>query len=187
MPVSPDSISALEAARRNMNAAIRMLFSGEDPLVIHLVVAAVFRVLHDLAEKSGEVPLHHGIESFLLPGAESVFSRALNEAANVMKDAARDPSAVLQEFKEERNDFEIAISCVYLECLDNKPSPEAQAFLWWFATMYPHVMRSELFFKASLAKEDFGWLREASRAKQLQVGHTVLKLVQRNILTAGHD
>jgi hypothetical protein len=71
MPVSPDSISALEAARRNMNAAIRMLFNGEDPLVIHLVVAAVFRVLHDLAEKSGAVPLHHGVKSFLLPGAES--------------------------------------------------------------------------------------------------------------------
>jgi hypothetical protein len=184
MPESPGSLTTLEAARRTVDAAIRILFSGEDPLPVHLVVVAAFRVLHDLAQASRTPPQDARINTFLLPGGEGVFYRALNDAATFAKHAEQDPRAMLQEFTEERNDFEIAISCLYLECLDGKSTAEAQAFLWWFATMYPHVMKADLFFRASLPKEDFAWLRAAPRAKQLQFGDTILRLVRRNRLTA---
>jgi hypothetical protein len=184
MPEFPGSIDALEAARRNVDAAIRMLFSGEDPLPVHLVVAAAFRVLHELAQTSRAVPPNDQIKKFLRPEGEEVFYRALQDAATFIKHAEQDPRAILQEFTEERNDFEIAISCLYLECLEAKASHEVQAFLWWFATMYPYVMKADLVFKASLAKEDFEWLRAAPRGKQLQFGDTILRLVRRNRLTA---
>lgn len=184
MPESSARSAALEAARRNVDAAIRMLFSGEDPLPVHLVAAAAFRVLHDLAQTSRAEARDSVIKLFLIPGGEEIFYRALNDAAALSEHAEQDPGAMLQACTDERNDFDIAISCLYLECLEAKTSPEAQAFLWWFATMYPHVMKADRFFKASLPTEDFQWLRGAPRAKQLQFGDTILRLVRRNRLTA---
>jgi hypothetical protein len=49
--------------------------------------------------------------------------------------------------------------------------------------MHPDVMKADLFFKASLPKDDFTWLRGAPRAKQLQFGDTILRLVRRNQLS----
>jgi hypothetical protein len=172
----------LNAARRNVDAAIRMLFSGEDPLPVHLVVAATFRVLHDLTQ-ARPTTLDDRINAFLQPGGADLFHRALQEAATFAARIGEDPGAMLQEVTEERNDFEIAMSCLYLECLDSKSTAEAQAFLWWFATMHPDVMKADLFFKASLPKDDFTWLRGAPRPKQLQFGDTILRLVRRNQLS----
>jgi len=184
MPESSAPRTTLDAARRNVDAAIRMLFSGEDPLPVHLVVAAAFRVLHDLAQANRPEARDELIHRFLVPGGEDVFHRAIEDATVFAKRAEQEPGAMLQDVSEERNDFEIAIVCLYLECLAAKSSAEAQAFLWWFAAMYPHVMKADRFFKASLPTEDFQWLRGAPRPKQLQFGDTVLRLVRRNRLTA---
>jgi hypothetical protein len=184
MHESTPPLAPLDAARRNLDAAIRMLFLGEDPIPVHLVVAATFRVLHGLAPTRPGEPWNDRLKAFLLPGGEGPFFRALENAATFAAHVDRDPGAMLQEVAQERNDFEIAIACLYLECLGATHSPEAQAFLWWFATMYPHVMKADRFFKADLPTEDFQWLKTAPRAKQLQFGDTVLRLVWRNRLTA---
>ncbi len=176
--------ATLAAARRNVDAAIRLLFGGEDPLPIHLMVSATFRVLHDLIQADRTEARDGVVKLFLVQGGEEAFYRALDDATAFAKRAEQDPRGMLQEIPEERNDFEIAISCLYLECLEATSSAEAQAFLWWFATMYPHVMKADRFFKTSLPTEDFQWLRAAPRAKQLQFGDTVLRLARRNRLMA---
>jgi hypothetical protein len=62
MPTSPSRparkrailyINKLEAARRQLDAAIRMTFDGEDKLAIHTVAAAAYRILRDMLEKRG--------------------------------------------------------------------------------------------------------------------------------------
>jgi hypothetical protein len=184
MPDSQKPLTPLNATRRNVDTAIRMLFGGEDPLTVHLVVASTFRVLHDLAQAGGITPRDARLNAFLLPGGDVAFDGALEAAAAFAERVDEDPGAMLHEVTQERNDFEIAIACLYLRCLDGQSSAEAQAFLWWFATMYPHVLKADLFFKASLPQDDFTWLRTAPRAKQLQFGDTILRLVRRNRLTA---
>jgi hypothetical protein len=47
-------VTKAEAAGRLISAAIRMLFSREDPLAIHLLAMAAFGVLRDLAKKNGK-------------------------------------------------------------------------------------------------------------------------------------
>jgi hypothetical protein len=182
MPESSGRIALLEAARRNVDAAVRMLFGGEDPLSVHIVVAATFRVLHGLVEDGRAEARDDVMKLFLIHGGEPAFYRALDDAIALADQATQDPRAILQDVSEERNDFEIAVSCLYLECLEARSSTEAQAFLWWFATMYPHVMRADRFFKASLPPQDFQWLRGAPRPKQLQFGDTILRLARRNRL-----
>ena len=46
-------VNKLEAARRQLDAAIRMTFANEDELAIHTVAAAAYRILRDLLEKRG--------------------------------------------------------------------------------------------------------------------------------------
>lgn len=184
MPEPLPRTAALEAARRNIDTSIRILFSGEDPLPIHLLVASTFRVLDALVHTSPAQARDDVVRLFLVPGGEEAFHRALVDAETLAKHAEQNPGALLQDVSEERNDFEIAVCCLYLECLDAKSSAEAQAFLWWFATMYPHVMKADRFFRTSLPTQDFQWLQGAPRAKQLQFGDTVLRLVRRNRLAA---
>jgi len=46
-------VTKLTAARRQLAAAVRMFFSGEDELAIHTVASAAYRLLSDLKAKRG--------------------------------------------------------------------------------------------------------------------------------------
>ena len=46
-------VTKLAAAQRQLRAAIRMFFSGEDELAIHTVASAAYRVLSDLKMERG--------------------------------------------------------------------------------------------------------------------------------------
>jgi hypothetical protein len=47
-------ITKIAAAKRQLEAAIRMFFAGEDELAIHTIAAAAFRVLRDLHNNRGK-------------------------------------------------------------------------------------------------------------------------------------
>ena len=49
MPMAIIKLSKIEAAGRQIDAAIRMLFENEDPVAIHTITMAGFRILRDLA------------------------------------------------------------------------------------------------------------------------------------------
>ena len=46
-------INKLEAARRQLDAAIRMTFANEDSLAIHTIAAAAYRITRDILHKRG--------------------------------------------------------------------------------------------------------------------------------------
>lgn len=48
-------ITKTVAAQRQIDAAIRIMFSGEDPLAVHTVVAAAFGIVKELTKKRDEV------------------------------------------------------------------------------------------------------------------------------------
>ncbi len=52
-------INKLEAARRQLDAAIRMMFANEDELAIHTIAAAAYRILRDVLEKRGRHDLEY--------------------------------------------------------------------------------------------------------------------------------
>jgi len=61
-------INKPDTARRQLDAAIRMLFSNEDPVAIYSVVGAADRIVRDLAEKSGKSRCHETIKQMIRPG-----------------------------------------------------------------------------------------------------------------------
>jgi hypothetical protein len=50
-------VNKIEAARRQIDAAIRMTLANEDMLAIHTVASAGYRILRDLLEKRGKYDL----------------------------------------------------------------------------------------------------------------------------------
>jgi hypothetical protein len=64
-PEAEASVSKLDAARRQLDAAIRMYLANEDELAIHTLAAAAYRILRDLLEKRGlsdlDVPVGMGV------------------------------------------------------------------------------------------------------------------------------
>ncbi len=72
-------VNKLEAARRQIDAAIRMLLANEDSLAIHTVTAAGFGVLRDLLKHRGKYDLEElssaGIYQCALEYAEGLVTR----------------------------------------------------------------------------------------------------------------
>lgn len=70
-------INKLEAARRQLDTAIRMTFANEDELAIHTVAAAAYRILRDLLEKRGRFDLDELVTAGLYETARRLAAREL--------------------------------------------------------------------------------------------------------------
>jgi hypothetical protein len=68
--VSKLRTNKIEAARRQLDAAIRLFFTPEDPFAVHSVMSAAERILRDLAEQSGNSSIHETIKLYIRPGME---------------------------------------------------------------------------------------------------------------------
>jgi hypothetical protein len=77
-------IAKLDAAQRQLDASIRMLFKNEDMLAVHTVSRAAFRVLYDII---GETEAKKALTAHM----EKVGHKRFNEETNFLKHANQDP------------------------------------------------------------------------------------------------
>ena len=102
MPRIPsDPITKIQAAQRQIDAGIWMLFRNDDPVAIHTVAMAGLRILRDLARQKD---LEHTIDFMVRPGKETEFWRGVNSFSNFFKHADKDPDDISDGFLEEAND-----------------------------------------------------------------------------------
>jgi hypothetical protein len=66
-------LNKLDAARRQINAAVRMTFGGEDPVAIHSVIAAGHRIIKDICEQRGDIESYLRFTDWIAPGYEREF------------------------------------------------------------------------------------------------------------------
>ena len=163
-----------DAARRHLDAAIRMLFDQQDPLAIYSVVAAAFRILHSLSEKSGASQFHETIKQMIRPGQEQEFGAIMNMMGNYLKNADHNPDELLNGVEEEVNDLTIVGACLYYDSLGYQLTSEMRTFMVWFMTLHPKLMADSVPFNAHLAGSGGDALRGQSRQVQLEVGKQIL-------------
>jgi len=72
-------INKLEAARRQLDAALRMTLANEDELAIHTVAAAAYRILRDMLHKRGRHDLEDLFRSGLLGMAKKFIEGELSK------------------------------------------------------------------------------------------------------------
>lgn len=157
-----------EAASRQLDEAIALLFADHDPLAVRTLAAAAHGLLADLVEhKQPDGSWRsHLVESSGLSRKEAL--AVINSAQNFLKHADRDPNAHLN-FDEEENDHIIFIAT--LECgeLSGPLTTAMQAFQIWYLASYPDKIGAEtdLVIKSRSA---FPGLDKLAREERLAAG-----------------
>ena len=181
------SITKPSAAQRQIDAAIRILFSGEDILAVHTVVAAAHRIVLDLAEKRNLAPYtesirttiatlyrqqfeetipNHKLQNWAAQFENKYFRPYLNRPANFLKHADQDAGKVL-DHDILQTDTLLLASCVTYTELGLEYTPEMKAFFRWHLAVCPHEDGDEI-------KTASGYVHDLSRAHQLEVGDFML-------------
>ena len=81
-------ISKLDAARRELESAIRLYFAHGDPVSIHTLAAAAYAVIDDLvAKRGGPLGFQDLLLKFVRPEGVEIARQKLKEAQNFFKHA----------------------------------------------------------------------------------------------------
>jgi hypothetical protein len=132
-------ISKLEAARRQVETAIRIYFANGDPVSIHTLAAASLQILVDLDKKG---TLWDFIETQVKPEHVSEVKKLFAEAENFFKHAERDPDKILE--------FPLAEPEVFLwKCVAKYPVLAGEvpllmlAYRTWFLIHHSDILKPE--------------------------------------------
>lgn len=125
--------SKLDVARRQLETAVRPYFAMGDPVSIHTLVAAAYRVLRDLNEVHDGEPMLKDILPDWVPAANKKDARRkLNEAENFFKHADRDHAEVL-EFRQEQTELLLFDACNKYRQLSGEILPVLAVYqCWWY-------------------------------------------------------
>lgn len=172
-------VNKTEAARRQVDAAIRMLFSNEDPVAIHTLAGAAFRILRDLAGKKSDSCMQEVTQVMIKPGMERAFWQQWNAPANFLKHADKDPEAKLEDFDEEANEGILFMASLYYQDIGHQLTSEMITLVGWYTAMHPDFLREDAsaIFKQS-ALQSGACLRNKSRSEQLATGGHLLQLTR---------
>jgi len=142
-------ISKLDAARRQLEAAIRLVAAIDDDLAIHTLTMAAHGILE---------PLIRGQDFYKLglkPHLDSIGKPHIWDKANFLKHADRDPDGLLASFDPTDNDWRIGFCLLIYRVLSGELTPLMAAFHFWMIVRHPDQF--------SLEEEDDPAFEEAYR------------------------
>lgn len=165
-----------EAAFRQLDEAIVLLFADHDPLAIRTLAAASHGLFADLVENKEPNGSwrSHVIQDSGLSKKDAL--AALNSAQNYLKHADRDPNAELC-FDEQENDHLIFVATLEAGELGGPLTSVMQAFQIWYLASYPEKLGNETdAVKKSLTL--LAGLETLSREQRLSAGLKFLESVR---------
>jgi hypothetical protein len=125
-------ISKLDAAKRQLETAVRLYFSEADPVAIHTLTAAAHRLLSDVNKsRGGPAMLIESILQSVLPDKVDEATRRLNAAANFFKHGDRDPGDVLA-FDPAQTEVMLFDACSKYKDLTGELVPVLGVYCGWF-------------------------------------------------------
>ena len=178
-------VSKIEAARRQIELSIKLLFQNEDPIGILTLAAAGFRILRDLGEKA-DAKTHHHLKKIIKPGMEGKLWKAFNRPADFLKHAEDAHDGILENIQEEANDVLILFACLYYKDLGHQWTLQMEAFITWYMLLHHEII--ELLIedptKYDMAADDeISALKEKPRSEQLTFGKIITDRVYMAIKT----
>ena len=131
-------LTKIEAARRQIEAAIRVLFADDDPIAAHTLAAAGSQIVRDLCE-AANVAGFQEFKDWIKPEYLKDYWRKYNESASFLKHAERDGSAVY-DFKPEETEYLLLFAVKWYHDLGNAMTPTMVVFLTWFGACHPDII-----------------------------------------------
>jgi hypothetical protein len=164
-----------DAASRQLDVAIGLLFTDGDPLAVRTLAGAAYGILADLVEgqKRGSSWRTKIIEDSGLSQKDAV--QVLNAAQNYLKHADKDTNSTLS-FDEEENDHLIFVASIECDSIGHPLSFSMQAFQIWYLALYPDKVGHDTQ-SVKTSKTIFPDLSGKSRPQQLALGHEFLENV----------
>jgi hypothetical protein len=124
-------LSKIEAARRQLDCAIRLYFDNDDLVAVHALSRAAFRVLYDLQ------PAHDDHKELITQTIRYLGWVNFNKLTNFLKHADRDPDAEVDESSEVDVQIGIGFAAMLYRHITGKLTPEMKAFHLWMKVMNP--------------------------------------------------
>ena len=164
-----------DAAVRQLDVAIGLLFTNGDPLAVRTLAGAAYGILADLAEdqERGSSWQTKIVEDSGLKKDEVL--RVLHAAQNYLKHADRDPASSLA-FDEQENDHFIFVASLECGGIGHPLSYSIQAFQVWYLALYPEKVGHDMQ-PVRTANRVFPNLCIKERPMQLKLGHEFLESV----------
>lgn len=131
-------ITKLDAARRQIDAALVLWFSEGEPIAVHTLVAAGHHVLHDIARAKGKKSPFFFNMDFIKPEFQKEYKKLVLEAENFFKHAEKDPdpNAKITLVREITEAY--ALDAIELfRGLAGRSTDIMMAFRCWFFLRYP--------------------------------------------------
>jgi hypothetical protein len=170
-------ITKFDAAKRQLETAIRLWFYSGDPVSIHTLVAAAHQVLHDLNKKHGGRPSMRDAKAYIKPAAQERYFKTITEAENFFKHADRDPEAT-HLFKPEGTPFFLMDAVIIYEELTGEAVPIFKVFSMWMLLHFPQIIKEE---RQSKFAENQILLEPAKELAKMEFFATFLPVVMKQL------
>jgi hypothetical protein len=130
-------LSKLDAAKRQLETAIRLWFHSGDPVSVHTLAAASHQLLHDLAKRSGISTLLRGAAQ-VKPEYRKEYVRLMSSYENFFKHADRDPERLLK-FNPAATEFFLFDAIFTYQALTTENPPLMSTFKFWALIHHPYI------------------------------------------------
>lgn len=127
-------IKKIDAARRQINAAVLMYFNNVEPLATHTVAAAGLQIVMDLAKEKG---LAVGLEEMLLsfgPEIRAQMRESMRHPQNFIKHADRGMHTDVLKYDPDTVEGFVLLACMAYDDYAGAVTPETNAFKFWVCT-----------------------------------------------------
>lgn len=161
-------ISKLEAARRQLSAAIELWFSDGDPVPIHTLAYASHEIIHRFYRNKGLDDLLYDSKA-LSEEQRKEFPKLLKESANFFKHASRQAeSDVKAFFSPAINDLFLIFSTIGLHRMGENLNKFEQAFMFWLYIHNPGWFVGDENMKERIPAERLNQIRGTKRTEFLE-------------------
>lgn len=147
-----ETVTKIEAARRQLREAIVMFFERRDMIAVHTLAAASLQVLTDVGASKGIYGFLKGDLHVIREDKKKEVRQVLSEAQNFFKHADKDPDGS-HDFKPNATPLYLLDAAQLEQQLCKTLQPASGAYLVWAALKYPDTL-DENFAKAVVEKAD---------------------------------
>ncbi len=134
-------ITKLDAARRQLETAIRIYFHEGDVVALHTLTGAAHEVLYDLCSKM-KIKSFVKDPTFVKPEKKKEYLGMIGRSENFFKHADRDPHAQLN-FNPQESEMLLLDACMLYKALTADQPFLLRTFHVWATIQYPELFSLE--------------------------------------------
>jgi hypothetical protein len=134
------TIGKLDAARRQLSAAITLWFGSDDPVSIHTLAHAAYEIIHTVSRKRNPDRRDLLFDSIVVKDEyRQDFNALMREPANFFKHASKDGDAAI-EFKPILTELFFMYSILGISLCGERLNKSESAFLAWIHIHKPNLL-----------------------------------------------